>query len=151
MCTSITMKLTFDPEVWGPHYWFFLHTVAQSYPETPNAVTKKKYYDLITNFPLFIPVSEMGNQFSDLLDKHPVSPYLDNRDSFIRWVHFIHNKYNFMLGKEEMSLFASLDKYYDLYQPKPIILSETIHVKKTYIHIAIFLTLMLLIYIFYPK
>ena len=31
-----------DPKIWGPHYWFFLHTIAMSYPLRPNAVTKKK-------------------------------------------------------------------------------------------------------------
>ena len=35
-----------DPAVWGPHYWFFLHTIAMTYPHYPNAVTKKKFYDL---------------------------------------------------------------------------------------------------------
>ena len=37
--------MIFDPEIWGPHYWFFLHTVSESYPLTPNETTKKKYYD----------------------------------------------------------------------------------------------------------
>ena len=81
-----------DPNVWGPHYWFFLHTVAESYPLSPNQVTKRKYYDLIQNFPLFLPDDEIGNKFSRLLDKYPVTPYLDSRDSFVRWTHFMHNK-----------------------------------------------------------
>ena len=33
-------------KVWGPHYWFVLHTIALRYPKNPNDVTKKKYYDL---------------------------------------------------------------------------------------------------------
>ena len=44
--------MNFDPNIWGPHYWFFLHTIAESYPLHPNSVTKKKYYDSIQNFPL---------------------------------------------------------------------------------------------------
>ena len=63
-----------DPTIWGPHFWFFLHTLAMSYPHHPNAVTKKKYYELIQNFPLFIPNSSMGNYFSSLLDKYPIAP-----------------------------------------------------------------------------
>ena len=35
-----------DPTIWGPHYWFFLHTIAMTYPIRPNDVTKKKYYEL---------------------------------------------------------------------------------------------------------
>jgi len=42
--------MNFEPDVWGPHYWFFLHTIAHSYPESPNAVTKRKYYDLIQKY-----------------------------------------------------------------------------------------------------
>lgn len=121
---------SFEPSVWGPHYWFFMTTLALSYPDTPNAVTKRKYYDFITNIPLFIPNPEIGDRFSHLLDKYPVTPYLDNRDSFIKWVHFIHNKINVLLGKEEISLEAALENYFAAYRPKPIVLSEQIKWKK---------------------
>ena len=97
----------FDPDVWGPHYWFFLHTIAESYPEHPNETIKRKYYDLIQNMPIFIPVIEIGNKFSNLLDKYPITPYLCSRESFVRWVHFIHNKINVLLNKKEISLITS--------------------------------------------
>ena len=84
--------MTLHPSVWGPHYWFTLHTIAIAYPQYPNEVTKKKYYDFIQNLPLFIPIENIGNTFSKMLDKYPVTPYLDSRDSFMKWVHFIHNK-----------------------------------------------------------
>lgn len=137
----------FDPHVWGPHYWFFLHSVSESYPKFPNAVTKRKYYDLLQNFPLFIPNQEIGNKFSEMLDKYPVTPYLDNRDSFVRWVHFIHNKVNVTLGKEEISLPAALEKYRAEYKPKAIILSDKISLRKHYIHAFLILLLLLLIYV----
>ena len=137
---------SFEPSVWGPHYWFFMTTLALSYPDTPNAVTKRKYYDFITNLPLFIPNPEIGNRFSHLLDKYPVSPYLDNRDSFIKWVHFIHNKINILLGKEEISLDAGLENYFAEYRPKPIILSEQIKWKKyALVGVFIFICLALII------
>jgi hypothetical protein len=139
--------MNFEPDVWGPHYWFFLHTIAHSYPESPNAVTKRKYYDLIQNMPLFIPVSEIGNKFSNLLDKYPVTPYLDSRESFIRWVHFIHNKVNVSIGKEEISFLKSIDIYKSYYKAKPFILSETLNIKKHYIHTAFTLSCILIIYI----
>lgn len=143
--------MQYDPSVWGPHYWFFLHTVAHSYPEYPNEVTKRKYYDLIHNMPLFIPIEEMGNKFSNMLDKYPVTPYLDNKGSFIKWVHFIHNKFNYLLGKEEFSLQMGLDKYNDEYKPKPIYLSDKINLRKHYIHIALILICVFLIYVFYKQ
>jgi hypothetical protein len=146
---DLSNKNFFKPDVWGPHYWFFLHTIAESYPITPNSITKKKYYDLIQNMPLFIPVVEMGDKFSEFLDKYPVTPYLDNRDSFVRWVHFIHNKFNVLLGKEQISLPLALEKYRALYKPKPIYLSEKINLRKHYIHAALILIFVVLIYIYY--
>ena len=29
-------------DVWGPKFWFFLQTVAMTYPEQPDARSKKK-------------------------------------------------------------------------------------------------------------
>ncbi len=139
----------FDPSIWGPHYWFFMMTVALSYPEVPNSVSKRKYYDFIQNIPLFIPNPEIGNKFSSLLDKYPVSPYLDNRESFVKWVHFIHNKVNVMIGKEEISYVAALEMYFDEYLPKPIYLSEKIKVSKYYIFVFFVLFCLLLIYMYY--
>ena len=107
-----------NPEIWGKWYWGFLHTIAISYPSYPNAVTKKKYYDFIQNIPLFIPVESMSTYFSNLLDNYPISPYLDTRDSFIRWMHFIHNKINEKLEKPKITLEQFYTDYYDAYKPR---------------------------------
>ena len=141
--------MSFSANVWGPHYWFFLHTLSHAYPLQVTAVTKRKYYDLIQNFPLFIPDAEMGDEFSKMLDKYPVSPYLDNRDSFIRWVHFIHNKYNEMLGKEELSLYEGIDRYLSEYKPKPVYMSEKLRMNTYTIHGVFILICMLVIYRYY--
>ena len=139
--------MNFDADEWGPHYWFFLHTIAHSYPESPNAVTKRKYYDLIQNMPLFIPDSEMGNKFSNLLDRFPVTPYLGTRESFVKWVHFIHNKINVALGKDEVSFLKSIDIYKSYYTSKPMILSERFHLNKHYIYGGITLSCLFAIYV----
>ena len=98
-------------EVWGPHYWFFLYTIAFHYPLHPNTVLKRKYYDFIMNLPLFIPDEHMGDEFASLLDEYPVTPYLYSQISLVKWVWFIHNKINEKLGKEEISLQESIDQY----------------------------------------
>ena len=113
-----------DPTVWGPHYWFFLHTLVLSYPRHPNAVTKKKYYEFIQNLPLFIPVESLSGEFSKLIDKYPVTPYLDNRESLIRWTHFIHNKINQKLEKPQISLSEFYVKYYEEYKSQNVKMVE---------------------------
>ena len=126
-----------DSTVWGPHYWFFLHTIAYNYPDTPNETTKRKYYDFLHNFPLFIPDVEIGNSFARMLDKYPVSPYLCSRCSFMRWVFFLHNKINYTLGKEELTYNESLESYAKQYQPNPLILHERMKTQHKYIVIVI--------------
>ena len=112
--------MVLNPKVWGPHYWFVLHTIANSYPLSPNDVTKKKYYDFIQNLPLLLPIPEIGNSFAKYLDKYPVTPYLDSRPSFMKWMHFIHNKINVSIGEPELSQEESMAQYYDEYKPKVV-------------------------------
>jgi len=113
-----------DPTIWGPHFWFFLHTIAMSYPHNPNEVTKKKYYEFIQNLPLFMPIESIGNDFVKILDQYPVTAYLDSRDSFIRWTHFIHNKVNDILQKPKITLNEFYMRYYEEYKPKDIKMKE---------------------------
>ena len=80
--------------VWLPKLKFTLQTIAVMYPQKPNTVTKKKYYEFIQNLPIFIPIAPIGKNFIKLLDEFPVTPYLDKRKDFIKWVHFIFNKIN---------------------------------------------------------
>lgn len=144
-------NVVFNSEIWGPNYWFFLMTIALSYPDNVNAVVKRKYYDFITNLPIFIPNSEIAHKFSHLLDKYPVSPYLDNRESFVKWVHFMHNKINYLLGKEEISHAQAIDEYLSLYKPKPIHVSERIIVKKYVIVAAFIFFCFFFIYLYWEK
>lgn len=123
-----------DPKIWGPRYWFVLQTIAMNYPLYPNNISKKKYYDFIQNLPLLIPVNDIANAFSKLLDDFPVIPYLDSRESFIKWLHFIHNKINLKVNLPEITLEESLKNYYDNYRDeKCIINSEYISKKKIFL------------------
>jgi hypothetical protein len=140
-----------DPKIWGPHYWFFLHTISMSYPLHPNAVTKKKYYDFVQNIPLFIPVESIAGEFSKLLDQYPVQPYLDNKESFIRWMWFIHNKINKKLEKPEISLNDFYIKYYDEYKPINEKMSEYYKIRGKLIYSGIIISIFGGIYYLYDK
>lgn len=143
--------MTLDPIIWGPHYWFFLMTIAVSYPKKANSVLKKKYYDFIMNLPLFIPNDKMGNKFSRLLDKYPVEPYLDSRESFIKWIHYIHNQVNKQLNKPELSYVEAMDAYYSNYKPKEIIRKEEIKKRKQFYFGTVLVSLAISVYILYKK
>jgi hypothetical protein len=134
------MPLQLDPTVWGPHYWFFLHTLALSYPHHPNDVTKKKYYEFFQNLPLFIPNETIGTNFEKLLEEYPIMSYLDDRDSIIRWAHFIHNKINEKLEKPKITLNDFYFRYYEEYKPKEIKMKETYRWREKLIYVLIILS-----------
>ena len=140
-----------DPTVWGPHYWFVLHTITLCYPLHPNDVTKKKYYEFIQNLPLMIPSEKIGNNFSSLLDKYPVTPYLDSRESFQKWMHFIHNKINEQLALPNLTFSEAIDKYYHNYKPKDLLQREKLKRKEKYIFIVSVMALVGFILIIYKK
>jgi hypothetical protein len=141
----------YDPSVWGPHYWFFLDTIAMSYPKHPNAVTKKVYYDLIQNFHLFIPVKEHSENFNKLLSSYPISSYLDDKESFIRWVHFIHNKINAQLNAPQLTYNDFYTNYYNKYKEKTLKNNENKLLYRKMTYVSILIVLFLSIIYFFKK
>ncbi len=130
------MKL--NPEIWGPKYWFFLHTLALTYPLRPTTITKKKYFEFIKNLPEFLPDEEIGKQFSNFLTQYPVTPYLDSRESFMKWIHFIHNRINVSLGKPTMTYDKSLEDYFKHYRSNKEKEAEIQRRREKYIYAIVF-------------
>jgi hypothetical protein len=129
--------MVLEQSVWLPKYWFVLTTIATQYPNKPNAVTKKKYYELIQNLPLFMPQSDASKIMLELLDKYPVTPYLEDREGFMKWIHFIQNKVNKALGDKEQTTAEALQEYYNAYKPRAIVMKEVIKQREKYIYIAL--------------
>ena len=86
-----------------------------------------------------------------MLDKYPVTPYLDNKDSFKKWMHFIHNKINVLIGKDEISYWKAEEIYEKSYAPKQILLSEKFHIQQHHLFLLFTLICFFLIYIFYKE
>jgi len=74
-----------------------------------------------------------------------VTPYLDSRESFIKWVHFIHNKINIYLGKPEITYYDAMNKYYENYKLKELKKYEEKNSKQKYIFGSLLIVLVLII------
>lgn len=140
-----------DPEIWGPHYWFVLNTMAFNYPIKPNEVIKKKYYSFYNNLPLFMPIPEIGNDFAKLLNKYPVNIYLDSRKSLLRWTHFIHNKINTNLGKPNIDFDVFLTNYYNLYKPKTSKNIQQREIRQRYAYLILIVFIIIVLILLYNK
>jgi hypothetical protein len=108
-----------DPTIWGPSYWFFLHNVAFNYPLYPTTIQKKIHFRLIHNFHEFLPNKSIAGLFVKLLEQYPITPYLDSKPDFIKWVHFMHNKINVRLDKPTITLSEHYSQFKEAYEPQP--------------------------------
>ncbi len=140
-------NMNLDPTVWGPHYWFFLHSMAFNYPKTPNDTIRKKYYDFLQNFDLFIPHRDISKYYKYLLNKYPLKPYLDSKEDLVKWVWYIHNQVNKKMEKKTYTLQEFYEDYYRQYKTS----KESFILKYTkYIVLLSFVSIFIyFIYIYY--
>ena len=88
---------------------------------------------------------------SKLLDEYPVLPYLDNRESLVRWMWFIHNKINQKLEKPQITLNDFYIKYYEAYKPTNVKMREYYKLREKIIYGSILVTMLGSIYYLYDK
>ena len=105
-----------NPKVWGPCFWFVLHTISLNYPENPSHLDKRKYFDFFNNLQYILPCEVCRDNYKKKLDNLPIIPYLDSKENLIRWVIAIHNSVNKENGKKEMSFQEFKDKYQKIYK-----------------------------------
>ena len=89
--------------------------------------------------------------FGVLLDKFPVTPYLDSRESFTKWVLFIHNQINKSIGKDEMLMSDAMKLYYQNYKPKTVTKREQGKIREKYIYGGFMIILIASIVFLYQK
>jgi hypothetical protein len=82
---------------------------------------------------------------------YPITPYLDNRDSFVRWTYFIHNKINEKLEKPQITLNEFYVNYYNQYKSQDEKLSEFYKIREKLIYGGIIVSILGAIYYLYDK
>jgi len=108
-----------NPEIWGPHAWFFLHTITLSYPENPSETDKKQMYDFFMSLSNIIPCLNCMKHFKAHLNKYPITPFLDNRQLLVSWLVMLHNMVNVSIKKPTMTVDEVMDMYEKRYnRPK---------------------------------
>lgn len=108
------MRQSFNPEIWGPHAWFFLETITLGYPTNPTEKEKSDTKNFFYALQFIIPCEKCRINYNDHLNKHPLTDtVLENRDNLFHWIVDIHNlvdpnksisyndTYNFYISKFE--------------------------------------------------
>jgi hypothetical protein len=105
-----------EPKIWGPPFWFMLHTISFSYPTNPSYHDKRHYYDYFQNVYHIIPCEECQDSYLQYLQENPISSFLDSNHALSKWVVELHNKINQKLDKPTQSYQDVAQRYYNIYQ-----------------------------------
>jgi len=108
----------YNPKVWGPEAWRFIHFVALNYPIKPTQEDKKRYNNFFHSLQHTLPCEGCAYNYSEKIKKHP--PRLESRKSLFEWTVDIHNQVNESNGKKQFSYDQALEKINDERENKKI-------------------------------
>ena len=105
-----------EPQVWGKHGWFFLHSITMGYPEHPTNTDRDKYRKFFYNVGSVLPCGKCQMNFRKHMEQKSITPALLNRTSLVEWLIDIHNLTNKDTGKKELSYDDVIKIYSNAYE-----------------------------------
>lgn len=110
-----------DARVWMPHFLFSLQSFAHSYADTPDAVLRKKYYQLLTDLPLALPDARWQAWFAHLIATElPVQAFLVDRDALDDWVFRVRCRVGEELNWPHVTFAQHQNAFYQRFRRAPV-------------------------------
>lgn len=108
------------PDIWGPKFWFVLHTSSFRYPKSPTDEDKKymkQFLYSMANLTLPCPICRhhMKKYLSD--PENGLDEALNDGQEYVKFIWKFHNSVNIRTGKPEMS-FSDFKDLYESYERK---------------------------------
>ena len=104
-----------NPTIWGPHGWFFLHSVALNFPDKPTEIDRKNYKRFFESIQYILPCPNCSYHYSKHIEENPIQ--LDSKETLNRWLVHIHNLVNDIHKKPDVSYEEFLRIYKNKYNP----------------------------------
>jgi hypothetical protein len=101
----------YNPKIWGPEAWHFIHFVALNYPVNPTEIDKKRYSRFFNSLQHTLPCEGCAYNYAEKIKKTP--PRLESRKSLFEWTVDMHNEVNISNGKPKVSYDDALAKIND--------------------------------------
>lgn len=87
------MRLNLNPKIWGSKGWFFLDSIALSYPANPTETDKNNFRNFFTLVGEMLPCEKCRINYGKHLKKLPLTDdVLRCKDTFFEWWVGIHNE-----------------------------------------------------------
>jgi len=101
-----------DPKWWGPHCWFFIHSVTLGYPDNPTEVDKQNFKQFFESIGKVLPCNKCRNNYKQHLTKLPLDDStLSSRDKLVRWLIDVHNEVNIATQKSPVSYETAIETF----------------------------------------
>lgn len=110
-----------NQNIWGPQFWFMLHSITLNYPLDPTEKDKNNIKIFFTTLSELLPCSKCAKNFKKNLVEMPIK--CDNRRELFEWMIDIHNEINGREGKKYYD-YDVVHKYYEKIYMKKIILNN---------------------------
>ena len=108
--------------VWGPIFWFFLHTMSFNYPNNPTLETKKQYRDFILSLQHILPCRYCRENLTLNFKKLPLTMNeMKNRETFSRYIYNLHEVVNTILKKKSNLSYEDVRDRFEIFRAKCIV------------------------------
>ena len=108
--------------VWGPIFWFFLHTMSFNYPTNPTPENKKYYRNFILSLQYILPCKYCRDNLELNFKKLPITMNdMKNRETFSRYVYNLHELINKMLHKKSNLSYEDVRDRFETFRSKCIV------------------------------
>lgn len=114
-------NLSFNPKIWGNSAWFFIFSVALSYPKNkPSDEIKQDTYNFFTSLKTVIACKNpCGDNFKGYLIKYPLTDYiLSSRKKLLAWLITIYNQVRINTGKDKITTKEFKKLFYNPFKEK---------------------------------
>lgn len=91
-----------NKQIWGPHFWMTMYSVAISYPENPDDQLKEQTKNFFNAIQYLLPCDECKQHYGKLLADYPIN--VSSRQVLCDWIVNINNIINTSLNKSPVQL-----------------------------------------------
>lgn len=101
-----------NPSRWGPHGWFFMHSITFTYPTNPTQSDKDNMKNFFLSMKEVLPCEQCRKNFNKHLKKFPLtSKVLSSRYNLSLWLVHIHNQVTKITGGRLMTYEQAKRRY----------------------------------------
>lgn len=79
-----------NPKEWGPHFWFMMRSIANTYPDNPSSGERRHTKIFFTELKYILPCALCREHYSATIKKYDIKNYLLDRSSLCRWVELVY-------------------------------------------------------------